>query len=485
MKLERLISPWVIAKIPDVDITGLHNDSRQIKPGFLFCAYPGVRTDGRSYISEVVKAGAAAVIYDPENNLYELSQDIPCIPVANLSMKLAEIASHFYGNPSDKLTVIGVTGTNGKTTVAYQLAQSISLLGKTSAYVGTLGEGKIGELKSIDNTTPDALCLQKLLFEYSNQAINTVCLEVSSHALCQGRVDQTHFEQAIFTNLSHEHLDYHLSMEAYAQAKAQLFAYSEIRQAIINGDDAYSELMIKSVSSSTCEVLTYGTQVKNDVKAFNILTDIAGSHFEVQSPWGQTEIKINALGFFNIYNSLAIFSSLVSKGYPVEDSSLAMTKLSAVPGRMEVVNHDPYIVVDYAHTPDALESALVTLKKLKKKRLLVVIGCGGNRDKTKRPLMGNVAVKHADFVIFTNDNPRNEDPLAILKEMEQGIPPGKNKNSYYQIPDRKEAIRQAVNLLEKEDILLIAGKGHENYQQIGETRYPFSDQRTVQEVRNQ
>nr|WP_238551214.1 UDP-N-acetylmuramoyl-L-alanyl-D-glutamate--2,6-diaminopimelate ligase [Legionella oakridgensis] len=388
---------------------------------------------------------------------------------------MAAIANVFYGYPSRGLTVTGVTGTNGKTTIAYQLAQAYELLGQESAYIGTLGQGKIQKLSSLANTTPDGLCLQQLLHTYKHEHVNQVCMEVSSHALSQKRVEQIDFAHAIYTNLSHEHLDYHRTLEAYAEAKSALFAWPTLKSAIINQDDAYAPYMIKKLSVS-CQKLTYGLHPQCDVRAINLKVSRTGSEFEVVSPWGLHDLHIKTLGQFNIYNSLAVFASLLANGYKPAELVAIMPNLQAAPGRMEVISQEPCIIVDYAHTPDALDNVLSTLNQLKSGRLMVVFGCGGDRDKAKRPLMGRIASEHADLSIITSDNPRTEDPLQIIAEISEGLLPS---TPVLKIADRKQAIQKAISLANKQDIILIAGKGHESYQQIGHERFDFSDQNIV------
>lgn len=479
MKLAELMSPWLASELPSCEILGLHNDSRQLKPGYLFIAYPGLATDGRLFIDKALTAGASALVYEPENwpANCQLPTEIPTVPLPGLALKLAELASRFYGEPSKKLALTGVTGTNGKTTIAYQLAQAHSLLGSPAAYIGTIGQGEVSSLQNLANTTPDALCLQQLLAGYHQKGIKQVCMEVSSHALSQHRVDCIEFQQAIFSNLSHDHLDYHQTMEAYATAKAMLFAKEELQWAIVNKDDSYSELISKA--SRAEQFLSYGMKEKADVRTVNWDVSLKGTRLELVSPWGQYELTIRALGFFNIYNSLAVFSSLLASGYPAEKVVPLMTKLQAAPGRMEIVSEEPYVIVDYAHSPDALENVLATLQKVKKGRILVVFGCGGDRDKTKRPMMGKIASQYADIAIITSDNPRTEDPLVIIDEIKTGI---SSKTNLYKIPDRKQAIAKALSLAEKEDIVLIAGKGHEDYQQIGSVRHAFSDQEVIRQL---
>ena len=480
MKLSDLLSPWCKAIIPDCTISGLHNDSRQIKPGYLFFAYPGIVADGRLHCQQAILSGAVAVVYEPEAlpESFVFSNQAVYVPVSQLASKLAAIASRFYDYPTRALTVTGVTGTNGKTTIAYQLAQAYAALGSKAAYIGTLGQGDVSALQPVGNTTPDALCLQHLFYDYKCHDVKHVCMEVSSHALVQQRVASIDFTQAIYTNLSHEHLDYHQTIEAYAQAKSLLFAVPTLKYAVINHDDAYAALMVAKLPA-TCKKLTYGLNDGADVRAHNLNITMAGSTFDVTSPWGLYSVRVKVLGAFNVYNSLAVFASLMADGYPVEDVVNVMAHLNASPGRMELVAQEPCVIVDYAHTPDALENVLSTLSELKQGRLWVVFGCGGDRDKTKRPMMGRIADQYADHVIITSDNPRSEDPVKIIEDIAAGTidPSGITK-----IIDRKQAIHDALSRADKLDIILIAGKGHEDYQQIGQERFVFSDQDVVRKA---
>ncbi len=480
MKLADLLHPWVKDAVPNCDISGLQNDSRKIKPGHLFFAYPGAAADGRLFVQQAIHAGAAAIVYDPEGltTLLTAPDPIPCIPMPQLATQLAAIASRFYEDPTRSMSVIGVTGTNGKTTIAYQLAQAYEILGMRAAYIGTIGQGNVNDLQPLVNTTPDALCLQQIFHDYQQKGIKHACMEVSSHALSQHRVDHINFSGAIYSNLSHDHLDYHYTMQAYAEAKAALFATPSLKWAIINKDDTYSQLMAEKLASA-CQKITYGLQEGCDVRAVNWQMTMTNSLLEVVSPWGKHEILVNLLGKFNVYNSLAVFASLLADGIAVQDAVYVMDKLQAAPGRMEVVAQKPCVIVDYAHTPDALENVLSTLTQLKQGRLGVIFGCGGDRDKTKRPIMGRIASQIADFAIVTSDNPRNEDPSTIIEEIAEGLLPSIQVEK---ILDREQAIEQALKMTGEKDILLIAGKGHEAYQQIGKERFVFSDQDVVRRL---
>jgi UDP-N-acetylmuramoyl-L-alanyl-D-glutamate--2,6-diaminopimelate ligase len=480
VELIQLLKPWLKQEVADCTINDIKNDSRKVQPGDLFIAYPGAAADGRLFIGKAVSAGAVAIVYDPLNlpASVVLPTTVPCIAIEQLAEQLALLAKRFYGNPGDSLTISGVTGTNGKTTIAYQLAQAHSLLGKKTAYIGTIGQGDVNQLKPLENTTPDALCLQKLLHEYKEQGIKQVCMEVSSHALSQHRVDGIEFNQALFTNLTLDHLDYHHTMEAYAAAKALLFSRDSLSCAIINKDDEYQQVMMDAVKSRVTK-LTYGLNNDADIKAVKWHTAIDGTEIEVRSPWGTHQLRIKALGQFNIYNTLAVFSSLLASGYDPENVIDVMAQLHAAPGRMEIVATSPYVLVDYAHTPDALENVLTTLSQLKKGQLWVVFGCGGDRDKTKRPIMGKAASLYADKIIITSDNPRSEDPELIVDDIAQGIT---TFNQVTRLINREEAIAFALSEANENDIVLIAGKGHEAYQQIGSEKHVFSDQAVVKKL---
>lgn len=474
MKLSQLLKPWISESIYDCEITGVQNDSRQIQAGDLFIAYPGAKVDGRAFIEQAIAAGAAAIAYDPLH--YDAASiSIPKVPIAHLAEHLGQIAQRFYNNPSAALNVVGVTGTNGKTTIAYQLAQAHSLLGNKAAYIGTLGQGEVHDLKLLENTTPDALNIQKLLHYYKQQGIKQVFMEVSSHALTQHRVDGVEFDQAIFTNLTLDHLDYHLTMQAYSEAKALLFARPELQFAILNQDDPYLQVMSQVIKPQVKQ-LTYGMHEGADVRVNYWHMDISGTQVDVESPWGQHQWTINALGQFNIYNSLAIYVSLLASGYPAEKVIEVLAQLKSAPGRMEIVAQSPYVLVDYAHTPDALENVLMTLNQLKKGHLWVVFGCGGDRDKSKRPIMGKVASLYADKVVITSDNPRSEQPDQIIEEIGQGV---LEERMVTKIVQREEAISYALSSAGENDIVLIAGKGHEAYQQIGSVKHAFSDQQVI------
>jgi UDP-N-acetylmuramoyl-L-alanyl-D-glutamate--2,6-diaminopimelate ligase len=485
VNLIELLSEWTSLSFPDSEITGIHNNSKLIKPGHLFLAYPGFSADGRDYIKQAIENGAIAIAVDPidfDIKKYEKS-NAAIIPVVNLSKIQAKIAVKFYNNPSKELYITGVTGTNGKTTIAYQLAMAHNILGGNASYIGTLGHGNTNKLHLLNNTTPDAISLQKLFFDYKEAGVKQICMEVSSHALCEGRVNGVEFNQAIYTNLSHDHLDYHKTMQDYAKAKAKFFEAPGLNCAILNNDDAYVDIMKNSIVKG-CKQVTYG--IKNnssDIFALNCKTSFDGSEFDVKSLLGFVRIKIKSIGIFNIYNALAVYTSLLQFGYSLNDAGSVMKELSPSVGRMEIVSTRPYVIIDYAHTPDALKNVLLTLihvRKISKSsgKIWVIFGCGGDRDALKRPIMGEVATTLADYVVVTSDNPRTEDPELIIADIEKGFV---DKSKVCKIVNRKEAIETTLAKVSIKDIVLIAGKGHEEYQQVGNIKYDFSDKKIAQE----
>lgn len=478
MRLDELLQPWIALDPHTCDITGVQNDSRRVQPGDLFIAYPGAAVDGRRFMNQAIQKGAAAMVYEPVDIPVLISQSVPCIPFPNLTRHLAALASRFYHDPSARMSVTGVTGTNGKTTIAYQLALAHQILGRPATYIGTLGYGTAQHLQILHNTTPDALELQRILYLSQQEGLNQVCMEVSSHALAQNRVDQIQFSEAIYTNLSHEHLDYHQTMQAYADAKASLFAKSSLRWAIVNQDDEHVATMTAGIAKDV-QVWRYGIEKPAEVRVVDYQLTSHGTRFTVESPWGKHDIVTPLLGLFNIYNSLAVYTSLFAHNYSEQSVIEVMARLPATPGRMEIVAHHPYVIVDFAHTPAALDNvlkAVLGLKSSAQTKVWVVLGCGGDRDKAKRPLMGKIASEQADYVIVTSDNPRHEDPQEIIYDIAVGFISGAEIKT---IVNRSEAIRYVLEHAAREDIILIAGKGHEQYQIIGDDYLAFSDQDEV------
>lgn len=455
----------------DCEIQGISNDSRKIKEGDCFIAYPGALVDGRDYILQAIKQGAAAVLYDPCDNYQTFSNGCPCIGVEGLATKTSVIASRYYQNPSEHLFVTGITGTNGKTTVGYMLTQVISKLGHKAAYIGTLGYGMIDNLTPSNNTTPDPILLQQLLADFVKQGVIHLAMEVSSHALVQGRVSGIAFNEAIFTNLSHEHLDYHLTMADYARAKAQLFSWPTLERAIINIDDQWHDLM-QSQLTAECELISYSMKHTADVMACDVQAAIDGLAFKVVSPWGEIELDTQLVGLFNGYNLLAVFASAMAMQPYMALLVKELNQCQSIPGRMQLLHNKPCVVIDYSHTPDALEKALMSLKSLCQGKLICVFGCGGDRDKEKRSLMGKIADNLADRVFITNDNPRNESPESIVNDILNEVD---DDEKFTVILDRAVAISEAISLAKAEDVVIVAGKGHENYQIIQEDRLYFND----------
>lgn len=479
MQLQQLVSPWYHQAVPAIEINALCADSRAVKAGALFLAYPGTQVDARQYIEQAIAAGASAVLFEPKGfERPDGDMAVPCLPIENLAERLGEIAARFYDYPAAKLTIIGVTGTNGKTTIAYQLAQAYALLGKRACYIGTIGQGCWDALSYINNTTPGALELQALLADYAAKGMTHVCMEVSSHALSQHRTAGIRFTQAIFSNLSLDHLDYHETMEAYAAAKAKLFAGVDLGVAILNADDAASQQM-RQVVAPGIPVYEYGRHAKAEFCLTQSKLALSDTKLVFTTPTGQVQSRIQSPGDFNVYNALAIAASLSLSGY--KDSVIAelLPRLKAAPGRMECVLRAPLVFMDYAHTPDALENVLQTIKPLAKGRVLTVFGCGGDRDKSKRPLMAAVAARYSDLCIVTSDNPRTEAPEMIIQDILAGLP----ENALYEaIVDRREAMRRALELAGSQDIILLAGKGHETYQIIGEKKFDFDEKQIISEL---
>jgi UDP-N-acetylmuramyl-tripeptide synthetase len=453
-----------------VPLAGLTADSRAVKMGSIFVAYPGTARDGRAFIAEAIARSAAAVIWERAGFTWNDRWDVPNLGVEGLRGKISEIAGHVFGNPSESLWMAGVTGTNGKTSVSQWIAAALDRLGRRSAVIGTLGNGLVGERVEAKNTTPDAIVLQRLLAEYLRRGARNVAMEVSSHGLDQGRVAGIKYDAAIFTNLTRDHLDYHGTMEAYAEAKFALFKARGLSHRVVNVDDDWGASLAGRLEG---DVITYGTRKGARLQASHIGLSEAGVRFHVDSEWGHGEVNARVLGAFNVSNLLAVLGALLAAGVTFDAALAAVGALDPVPGRLERLGGGaaPLVVIDYAHTPDALEKALEALRPTVAAghRLVCVFGCGGDRDAGKRPIMGEIATRCADVAIVTDDNPRSENPAAIRAQILAGAP------SALEIGDRAEAIRAAVAMLVDGDALLIAGKGHEIGQIVGDRTLPFSD----------
>jgi len=458
--------------VPLADLTA---DSRAVKMGSIFVAYPGTVLDGRNFIPDAIARGAAAVIW--ERSAFEWNErwQVPNLGVTNLRSRISEIAGHVYGNPSETLWVAGVTGTNGKTSVSQWIAAALDGLGRRAAVLGTLGNGLVGERVEAKNTTPDPIVLQRLLSEYLRRGARCVAMEVSSHGLHQGRVLGVRFDVGIFTNLTRDHLDYHGTMEAYAEAKYELFSLRGMTHAVINVDDAWGQRYARRLAGHELRTITYGTSPDASLRASRVELSSSGVSFEVECEGERGRVQARVLGAFNVSNLLAVLGALRAAGIPLAESIAAVDKLQPVPGRLERVGGGarPLVVIDYAHTPDALEKALAALRPAVAagRRLVCVFGCGGDRDAGKRPLMAQAAARLADQVVVTSDNPRSEDPHAIIEQIVAGIP-GRPAEA---IEDRQVAIFSAIHRARPGDVILLAGKGHETYQEIAGVRHPFSD----------
>lgn len=455
-------------KTPIKNITA---DSRLVKPGSLFLAYVGEKLDGRQYIAEAIQAGAAAVLWESEGFTWNAEWDIENIGIKQLRLQAGHIASQFYKNPSEKLWMIGVTGTNGKTSITQWLSQCFNHLSNKTAVIGTLGNGLPNELSPSNNTTPDTIVLQGLLAGYVRQGVKTVAMEVSSHGLHQGRLQGVKFDLAVLSNLTRDHLDYHGTMEEYAATKRRLFDEGDLKYAVLNADDALGQAIDADLTHVGTPTMTYGIASGN-VRATDIRFENTYFTFYAITPQGNIGIKANLIGHFNVYNVLAVLASLLVSGVTLNDAVEAISHIQAAPGRMQTMGGGklPLVVVDYAHTPDALEKVLATLKAQARSKLICVFGCGGNRDAGKRALMGKLVSELANAAVVTSDNQRDENPDDIIQQIVSDM-----QGNFAIEADRAKAIEIAILAAKAGDIVLIAGKGHEDYQEIAGTKYHFSD----------
>ena len=457
-----------------ISVSGIALDSRFVKPGNVFLACKGYAVDGRDYIDQAIESGAAVVVADKGGRWIKNTEHrgVAVIVVDALGRQLSAIAGNFFEHPSATLPIIAVTGTNGKTSCTQLMMQLFNRLDKSCAVIGTLGAGVDGHLNEGINTTPDAISIQECLAQWRDTAVDVVAMEVSSHGIEQGRVAALQLELALFTNLSRDHLDYHGSMQAYAEAKASLFRQSSLKKAVINYDDAFAAELIQSVDSDV-EIVSYSIQSTSMTTVWvdNICYHHEGVSACLYSPWGQFELNSPLLGAFNLSNVVAVISCLGVLGYSLPEVIAEIPSLKTVAGRMQrIAAADLAVVVDYAHTPDALEQALKAMRVHTEGRLWCVFGCGGDRDQGKRPQMGEVAQRYADHVVVTSDNPRSESANTIIDDILVAI----DCPSLVE-EDRAKAIEQVIINAAPGDSILIAGKGHEDYQQIGDQRLPFSD----------
>ncbi len=452
-------------------IERLTADSRRCAPGSAFFAYPGEKTDGRAHIADALSRGAAAVLWEADGFEWRSDWRVPNLAVGGLKQRASVLAADFHGRPSEHLWVCGVTGTNGKTSSSQWIAAALERHGTHAGVVGTLGSGFPGALRDTGNTTPDALDLQTTLHELRNAGARAVAMEVSSHGLVQGRVNGVRFSCALFTNLSHDHLDYHGTMQAYGEAKAQLFSMAGLQTAVLNLDEPFGRELARRLAG---RVRTIGYSLDRVARGVVEESISVNARMQLESNWGAGQLVTRQVGRFNVSNVLGVLGALMACGVPYPQALALVAELPDVPGRMQVVGERPLVVVDYAHTPDALEKVLATLQPIAAERggrLAIVFGAGGDRDPAKRPLMGAAASRGADRVFITSDNPRSEEPAAIIDEVARGASGQPRREA-----ERRRAIEAAVLEAAPEDVVLIAGKGHESYQEIRGARLPFSDQ---------
>jgi UDP-N-acetylmuramoyl-L-alanyl-D-glutamate--2,6-diaminopimelate ligase len=469
-----------MSKELQVPIRGLAYDSRSVGQDFLFFAIEGFKTDGHLFIKKAIENGACAVVIQKPVNIPD---NITWIQVPDTRSALALFSARYYGNPTRKLKLIGVTGTNGKTTTTHLLAAIYRSAGDITGIIGTISNW-IGNLElPVDKTTPESLELQQLFSRMVDQGVNTAVMEVSSHALALRRVVGCRFKTALFTNISQDHLDFHQDMDDYLRTKAILFRMlsledkCEPRFAIVNCDDPGAGEIL---AASQVNVVTYGLGEKAMVRATEVEVTSKGVSFLIVTPWGASRVALKLTGLFNVYNALAALAAGGADGLPLEEMIKSLQSVSGVRGRFEKIDRgqDYTVIVDYAHTPDGLEKVLETAREITSGKLISVFGCGGDRDRGKRPLMGEIAARLCDLAVVTSDNPRTEDPLTIIADVRKGMN-GISGVNYVTIPDRRQAIAYALGRASAGDVVVIAGKGHEDYQIIGSRKFPFDDREEV------
>lgn len=468
---------WRALPVPDISL-----DARELEAGGMFLACAGRTGHGLDYLEQAREAGAGVVAWEPVAGLAAPeSGELKCFPVPGLREQLGDLANRFFRQPSSRLSVSGVTGTNGKTSCAWLLASALQRLGVNAGMIGTIGWGVPGQLHGSELTTPDVVTVHRQLAQMEAWGASHVVMEVSSHALDQGRVDSVHFANALFTNLSRDHLDYHGDMESYGAAKKRLFTRPGLKMAAVNVDDEFGLDLFRSLDAAIHRIAV-ATRVRPELQqgrwlqATDIQTLETGLVLGLRSSWGEATLTSPLIGDFNAVNLMLVLAVLLEEGIEMDAAVQSLANVLAPPGRMQALLHAadaPLVIVDFAHTPDALEKALVSARAHCRGELWCVFGAGGDRDRGKRPLMGEVAARLADRLVITSDNPRNEDPEAIIADIRQGVG---THGQVIELSDRAEAIRQSIAAAGADDIVLIAGKGHEQYQQIGSLRKPFSDQ---------
>ena len=473
----------------NVKITRLVTDSRAVRQGDTFVACPGEKTDGRQFIAQAIARGANAVIWEAQHFAWNEAWQVPNLAVDDLRHKAGWLADAVYGAPSEKLWMVGVTGTNGKTSTSHWIARALNDADRKCALIGTLGNGfpgGNGSLQASANTTPDAVCVHRLLADYLHDSAQAVAIEVSSHALAQGRVNGARFDVALLTNLSRDHLDYHGDMESYAASKRRLFDWDRLKYAVLNLDDAFGAELAEQLRDGEVEVVGYGLadaslQLAERLGLRMVYGHLAqmsgqGMRLNVHASWGGAQIDSALVGRFNAANLLGALAALLVSGVELDKAVQSLNKVQAVAGRMQRLGNasQPTVIVDYAHTPDALEKVLLALREVGASsggKLICVFGCGGERDCGKRAMMGLVAEKFADHCIVTSDNPRGENPQRIVDEILGGM----SADNHEVVTERAAAIARAIGMARQRDTVLIAGKGHEDYQEIAGVKHPFSD----------
>lgn len=477
--LKTLLGDW-IENVPDMNVSGLSIDNRTIQSGMAFIALQGTQRHGLEYVEAAVNAGASIVLYEPVEGLILPSLDVPLIPVESLSQRLGELAARYYQQPSHDLFMAGITGTDGKTSVSHFIAQALNHLQQLTAVIGTLGNGMPHQLSKATHTTPDAIQVQRCLAEQQQAQMQAVSMEVSSHALDQGRVNAVQFDVAVLTNLTRDHLDYHKTVEAYAAAKRRLFDWGSLKTVVLNLDDAFGQSIAQDLIEREVQLISYGVGSREQYPEQTLVAtqtrfNHQGIWATIESPWGRGEFLVPVLGYFNLHNLLATLGVLLARGIEFEQAVKALEAIRVVAGRVERIadkDYDFLTVVDFAHTPDALRQVLTAIRTHTENRLICVFGCGGDRDRGKRSLMAAAAEELADIVVVTDDNPRTESPELIFDDIKTGLK--QVEKAYFQ-HDRAQAIRQAVAMAQAGDTVLIAGKGHETEQIFKEGAIQFDD----------
>ena len=452
-------------------------NSKQISKNTVFIAYPGNKHDGREFIQEAIENGAAGIIFESKNLKKNLNLSIPNISISDLRNKLAAISSQFYEYPSKKISIIGITGTNGKTTSAYWLSQCLNHLKIKTAFIGTLGYGDLKKLKKSQNTTPSAIDLQRSIKEIYKKKYKYVAMEVSSHGIKEQRINNIEFKQRLFTNLSRDHLDYHKTMSEYAEVKKKFMLSEKNGNIIVNIDDKVGQSIFNNSVLPDNKKVSFSIYKKSKIQATNIRQNHNNLSFDLNYYGKSFPVRLKLIGIFNIYNVLGVIGCLSTMGFEVNQIINSLKKIKQVPGRTEFIKKSkdlPSVMIDYAHTADALENILKSIKNNSFKKIILVFGCGGDRDKGKRKEMAKIAEEYADHSLITSDNSRNENPKDIIEDISKHF-----DQEPIKIIDRKEAICEAIKMADKEDLVVIAGKGHEEYQEIGNKKIYFSDKKVV------